>query len=289
MLKRGEIWSANLGRGARGTELGAKLHPMSGRNLPWRPALIVSSEAFNAERDRVTIAPLMHYRDFREYTIEWGMCLPLSDIAMDPSNSEHGSLYKDSLVDCGQLWTIHAPRRSRAAEANRAIPRDINFDRRCGEIKDHLRLNITLQIAVGGGITGMREEMEFGHGDILSIDYPGRPKQRCLVISHSLVDLRRHRTVVHRPFRRQLNQTTVVPLEPFTLSDDGEIDPGTALVEVADKTSPRQNMWLAICQEICTIDWQERRPTLLGSACDMRGVNEAVREYLDLPSLTEDR
>lgn len=267
VLRRGEIWYVDFFRGSIGLELGNKVLP-DGYIDSKRPAIVVSGDSFNAGSKRATVVPLMNYHDLREYEIDYGFKVTPSpyDIVPPSSKSNYNHFHKTSIVDCGQLWTID----------------ELDAICICGRLKSQIRLDINLQVVVGGGISGDREDLPFAYGDVILVSNPDGRTQEALVVSHELIDIRRHRAYF-RPFSRYYNQLTIVPLIPSGSSD---IDyAGVAIVEKFNRSSSSKEFLIANCQVIFSIDWEVRRPTLVGIVKDMASVNAALREYLDIPPL----
>lgn len=284
MLKRGEIWRVSLGRDARGTELGAKIAQDTHRPLAHRPAIVISADDFNREAQRVTVAPLMNYWEERELQVHWGVRLELSGVDVDPTNRNHKTLSKTSLIDCGQIWTVFAVPPTAQPAGKLTLPNDVEWMKRAGQIRDILAVNLELQTVLGSGLRAERAELRFGRGDVVRMDVPGRPQQSCLVVSAVPVDLMRERTMVTLSSqRRSLGQITVVPLVgPPSTEHPGYH--GIAEVKVVfDNPVPSEDQ-LALCQEIYTLDWRERNAVKTGIVKEMDVVEHALREYLDLPA-----
>ncbi len=291
--RRGEIWRVKLSdpatdRKALGTELGAKEDDLTARPLPERPCLIVSADVYNQNSDGLTVAPLTSYNQGKEDTISlWGVTMwPNFDITPDPKSLSYPSgesLWKKSLIDCAQLWTVFAVEPSQ--QQTTKLPNDVRWDRRHGEVGDKIivGVNAALQAVVGGGIRQSGQGLKFQEGDVLVLDLPGKPRQQlCLVISSGAVDFIREKYIFSRKHGRCLGHITVVPLEPACRYD--EVGRAATLVEVSESASKSIDIALAMCQEIYTIDWRSRNSTgPVGRVLKMEDVRLAVRDYLDLP------
>lgn len=280
-LRRGRIYNAFLGRHARGTEPGKK----PGDAGPYRHAIIVSNSNINEGRDRVTIAPIFNYKlDGKELHLNWGFWLPKSDV-------EEAYLNEDNFADCGQLWTVFCPHTSK--EAKQTLPHDVNLDFSNGyrgyrgTLKYRERLDLALQIVINDRIIISQETRtsKFGHvpmqGDVVELDLPNHHERaQALVISAPGIDNLRN-LIRLKSTNQPLNHITVVPLIKNYNSKET-----AGLVSIETHTESNVILgWQAVCYEIYTIDWKERRHKVIGTVRNMNNVIRNLRQYLDLPAL----
>ena len=275
-LRRGQIVVANLGRDARGWEIGNKKEDGG----PIRPVVVVSSYFSNQKRLRVTVVPVTNYKtEGKELKINWGFWISKGSVQDCSLTSD------ESLVDCGQLMTIFAVPANHSL--SRQFPNDINYEKFCGKLRDRLRLDLSLQIICNQELIIPPEiwKKRFGAtpilGDIVRTELPisapnASPRERrALVVSASAIDGIRN-TI-------PLGHITVVPLRKIPHRDFDETS-GFARIAV---TGIESNEWLVNCQEPCTIDWKKRNTEVIGRIKDsdsMARVMHGLRQYLDLPA-----
>lgn len=287
--KRGEIWYVSLsnpstGRGAVGTELGAK----PGFHGPYRPCVIISVDDMNKGRDRLTVVPLTHYTPGKEDTMaRWTAAVnPAPHMSGHEYTVLSGRSWRRSLVDCGQLWTVFCVHPS--SPAAQQLPNDVQWGGERAQLNDLALANIEsgLQVVLGGCVRLVDEgcrfpDLPFQEGDVFEVDLPGQLQQRCLVVSSTSVDYLRE-CITRRDLNphRPLGHVTVVPLLPVDSDTDLHDAKSVASVDVGGSRG------LAVCQEIYTIDWRSRkatRPKGSVSPLEMVQVRKALRMYLDLP------
>lgn len=273
-LRRGEIVVANLGRDARGREIGNKQEDGG----PVRPVVVVSSTLFNQNRLRVTVVPITNYKKAgKELKVNWGFWISRESVR------DCSLKYDESLVDCGQLMTIFAVPNGHAQSGK--IHNDVRFHQRCGKLRDRLRLDLGLQIIcneqliIPAPFWKQRFSATPVQGDIvraeLPLDIQGNTSRvrHGLVVSASAVD----------GIRDWIGHITVVPLREPAVNQTS--DRGGLVHIAADGLTSEK--WLANCEEPCTIDWRQREVRTVGrihDADNMARVLRALRQYLDLPA-----
>ena len=309
--KRGEVWRVDWSSGKQGTEFAAGKWP------PERACLVVSHDRFfedkdgNRVGDRLTIVPFTEYKPRKEVERPlWSVVItnrddvinryPISDEDEHPDDypereqleewvtDENGNfIYRrggakipyQSIIDCGQLWTIYATSSSDPFN-------DLRWDRRYGELKPEILddVDTALQIVVSGAIHS-RVSLDIFEGSVLEISLPERNRytdhtgqyltQRCLVVSSSGINAIRE--------KQGLGHCTVVPLEPegTFANRHGEKD---IIVYPNDKLED-PNIEIAKCVELYTIDWRSRYGAVVGyvNEDDMRSVRLELFKYLSLP------
>jgi len=275
-LRRGEIVVANLGRDARGWEIGNKKEDGG----PIRPVVVVSSSLVNQNRLRVTVVPVTNYKTIgKELKVNWGFWISRDSVL-------HGSLNcEESLVDCGQLMTIFSTPRHHPLSGK--FPNDVNFDKRCCKLRDRLRLDLGLQIVCNEQlvIPSAQWRIRFRNipvqGDIVRAELPSAGpeenghQQLALVVSASAVDGIRNSI--------PLGHITVIPLEDAS-NFRAEYTQGVSLLSTSGLETEQ---WLANCQEVYTIDWKKRSLQIVGHVKDAESMTRAIRglrQYLDLPA-----
>lgn len=275
-LRRGEIVVANLGRDARGWEIGNKQEDGG----PVRPAVVVSSYFSNQNRLRATVVPVTNYKNIgKELKVNWGF--PISRESVQNCSLK----YDESFVDCGQLVTLFAVPNNHSLSGK--VPSDIDFNQRCGKLRDRLRIDLALQIVCNEEliIPSMFWKQRFGttpmQGDIVAAELPssqvtptGQP-QLALVVSASAVDGIRN-TI-------PLGHITVVALENIS-AWNVNYNYGVCPVTVRGLETEQ---WMANCQEVYTVDWKKRNTQIVGHIKDaenMARAMRALRQYLDLPA-----
>lgn len=272
---RGQVYNAFLGRHARGNEIGAKPGPRGA----YRHVVIISNSDINKGRDRVTIAPVMNYKaEGKELHINWGFWLPNSDV-------EDARLNEDNFVDCGQLWTVFSPHTSEKSKKN--LPQGINLNNYRGTLKYRERLDLALQIVVNDKIVIGQDirASKFNHipmqGDVVELDLPNYSKRaQALVISAPGIDTIRN-IIPLKATNQPLGHITVIPIENQTVADDIS---SRVAIEIQTENKIIHHCQ-AVCYEIYTIDWKERRHKIIGTVRNMDKVIHKLRQYLDLPVL----
>lgn len=275
---RGEVWIAYLGRDAQGTELGGKVGK-DGRRQPSRPVLVVSSDNFNEESDRVTVIPLMKYKEGREYTRNWAFRI-FRDQVKRVEKVDGQLEYPINLVDCGQFSTLNY----------RGKHTDLSYF--CGRIEEHQiyrYLSLGLQMVLAGRLTAHFEDgsdkatrLPVSYGDVIELNWHA---SRCafLVVSSPAVDqLRDYMELPTFHGMKRLQHITVVRLD----TNKYEQSHTAIAVKTRHDNTQASKAWTALCQEIYTFNWSERRLAIVGKVAMncMQEVDEAIRKYLDLPS-----
>jgi hypothetical protein len=304
--RRGEIWRVRLYR-RQGTEtIGA------------HPCLIVSDDSLNEDYPLVTIVPIITHAPHKEEVMSlWGVTIQCSkwnrtrggyidadiEIYQENSNYQNEQLrptrsieidrqgniihvpYK-SIIDCGQIGAISKnlpPTHARY---------ELHWERYHGKLKPHVMdlVDAALEAVIGGDI-GYNGHLDRREGEVLVLNLPGMPIQRCLVVSSPGVDALRE-----QPTYKALR--TVVPLVSTQVTKDLPEVPEEKLVDVypIGKTTPPTTE-IARCYQIYTVDWRSRevrnatgpvgrvydRNVDDVSARDMVDVREALRYCLKLP------
>ncbi|MBX3027066.1 hypothetical protein KF840_19355 [bacterium] len=229
------------------------------------------------------------------------------------------------MIDCAAIFTIFAvqphmrmdyvevPKANAPHHPYRATLGDlddVDWKGRCGRLLPLAveNLNSGLQVLVGGAIGLSHWDGElptpflpYKEGDVLQMNLPHRPKQLCLVVSSTCIDvLREHLTRKRRwnepdtfvPAGREgmespwpIGHITVVPL---ILQDQqypaGEAAKTYKLIEL-EQCNGARSLGFAICQEIYTVDWRARMGQRVGLVNDesMSEVRHGLRYYLELP------
>ena len=276
--------------------MGAKVGEKSRRLLSERPCVVLSSDYYNENRDRITVAPLTQFDSTLEQRLFlWGPAIDYGkEVEFDPSNAtyipETERLWNTDwsaktgrqplgILEGTQLWTIFA------TDGGKELPNDVRWDRRHGRLKDMNKVAAALQAVLSGAIRGDRGTLEYDEGDVFAVDVPGRRSQRCLVVSSTIVNSLRETTTVAK-LSRPLGLITVVPILTLEEADgcDPKIDHTSAYIEISFDRGKNSELAIALCQELYTIDWRSRNATPpVGHVYDMRDVQLALRKYLDLP------
>ncbi len=305
--KRGSIFRVKL-YGRVGTELYGK------GPEPERPCLIVSSDAVNDGRARLTIAPLTSYTDYGDGKRPlWGVPIQLANehvaqnmtIEADVDIDSHNRGYKNirggfeglleyqeskpyrSIIDCGELWTVYSFDPVVWPTLNRTL-RDVRWDRRHGELRERAMLCVdaALQILLDGGVryAGSDLNLQAGHVITATLLIDRRvSRQQCLVVSSPGIDAIRERMLTYDG--AALEQCTIVRLKAGRQQKERQTEISVTAHEIRGWETSEH--YIADCREIYTINWRNSEVTIPPQwqihEEDMVKVRKALRIYLDLP------
>jgi mRNA-degrading endonuclease toxin of MazEF toxin-antitoxin module len=305
--KRGDIFRVKL-YGRVGTE-----SPGHGLERE-RPCLIVSSDAVNDGRARLTIVTLTSYADYRDGKRPlWGIPIQLADeqitstltteadVDIDPNNNAYqdrqgrfevtypdGRPYR-SIIDCGDLWTVYSFHPAEWPQLNPVL-RDVRWDRRHGNLRNTAQLCVdaALQILFDGGVRYAESDLNLQAGHVITAKLPINRRvseQQCLVVSSPGIDAIRERLVAYAGSR--LEQCTIIPLKAGRQQQERQTDIPVTVHNMKEREIPEE--YIADCREIYTINWRDTDrgvdipPEWQVNEEDMGKVRKALRIYLDLP------